>query len=325
MRYSLTNPKLSGKLLGLLWLLPLIALAEPKVVASIKPVHSLVAGVMQGIGEPRLLVPGGASPHQYSLRPSDARAISEADVVFWIGPELESFASKPLRNTEGKLRAVALLDAPGVVVLPLREGGAWEPHRHDAMADESTAHPVEQDHEQSHESGRDVHIWLDPVNAAAMVRQIVAVLSETDPSHRTDYQHNGTLLIERLNRLDQQLAAELAPIRGRPYVVFHDAYQYFERRYGLSAVGSIVLDPEQRPGAKRLADIQAGIRDHGVRCVFGEPQFQPALVETVIAGSNARLGVLDPEGGAELQPGPEAYFQLLQRLSSALRACLGDA
>ncbi|MEI2773496.1 MAG: zinc ABC transporter substrate-binding protein [Candidatus Competibacter sp.] len=147
MRYSLTNPKLSGKLLGLLWLLPLIALAEPKVVASIKPVHSLVAGVMQGIGEPRLLVPGGASPHQYSLRPSDARAISEADVVFWIGPELESFASKPLRNTEGKLRAVALLDAPGVVVLPLREGGAWEPHRHDAMADESTAHPVEQDHE----------------------------------------------------------------------------------------------------------------------------------------------------------------------------------
>lgn len=309
------------KMLGLSLFLPLVALAGPKIVASIKPVHSLVAGVMREVGEPRLLVLGGASPHEYSLRPSDARAISEADIVFWIGPELESFMVKPLQNAKGRVRSVALLDAPGVAVLPLREGGAWEPHQH---------HPTEpvghhSDHDHDHESGRDVHIWLDPVNAVAMARRIVAVLGDADSAHRADYERNGAALIERLNQLDQQLAGDLAPIKDRPFIVFHDAYQYFERRYGLSAVGSVVLNPEQQPGAKRVTEIQARIRDLGVRCVFGEPQFQPALVETAIAGSGARSGVLDPEGGAELQAGPEAYFELLRRLADSLRTCLSGA
>ena len=328
MRHSSTNPRLSRKLLGLLLFLPLAALAEPRVVASIKPVHSLVASVMQGVGEPSLLVRGGASPHEYNLRPSDARAINEADVVFWIGPELESFLVKPLNNAKGKVRSVALLDAPDVAVWPLREGGAWEPHSHDRAAlgghhEDHRDHDRDRDHD--HAAGRDAHIWLDPVNAAAMVRQIVAALGAVDPAHRADYERNGAALIERLNQLNQQLAAGLAPVEDRPYIVFHDAYQYLERRYGLSAVGSITLSPEQRPGAKRVAEIRARIRDLGVRCVFGEPQFQPALVETVIAGSSARLGVLDPEGGAELRAGPEAYFQLLRGLSVALRTCLGSA
>lgn len=307
--------------LGLLLFSPLTAFAEPKVVASIKPVHSLVAGVMREVGEPRLLVPGGASPHEYSLRPSDARAISEADIVFWIGPELESFMVKPLQNAKGRVRSVALLDAPGVAVLPLREGGAWEsrPHGHEGGA----GHDAEHDRDRG--AARDAHVWLDPVNAVAMVRHIVATLGEADPDHRADYQRNGAALIERLNRLNRQLAMELGPIEDRPYIVFHDAYQYFERRYGLSAVGSVVLNPEQRPGAKRVTEIQARIRDLGVRCVFGEPQFQPALVETAIAGSGARSGVLDPEGGAELQAGPEAYFELLRRLADSLRTCLSGA
>lgn len=307
--------------LGLLLFSPLPAFAEIKVVASIKPVHSLVAGVMKGVGEPLLLVRGGVSPHEYSLRPSDARAISEARVVFWIGPDLESFMVKPLNNAKGQTQAVALLGAPGVTVLPLREGGAWEPHQH---------HPTEpvghhSDHDHDHESGRDVHIWLDPVNAVAMARRIVAVLGDADSAHRADYERNGAALIERLNQLDQQLAGDLAPIKDRPFIVFHDAYQYFERRYGLSAAGSITLSPEQRPGAKRVTEIQARIRDLGVRCVFGEPQFQPALVETAIAGSGARSGVLDPAGGAELQAGPEAYFELLRRLADSLRTCLSGA
>lgn len=309
------------KVLGWSLFLPLVALAGPRIVASIKPVHSLVAGVVREVGEPRLLVPGGASPHEYSLRPSDARAISEADIVFWIGPELESFMVKPLQNAKGRVRSVALLDAPGVAVLPLREGGAWEsrPHRHEGGA----GHDAE--HERDRGAARDAHVWLDPVNAVAMVRHIVATLGEADPDHRADYQRNGAALIERLNELNRQLAMELGPIQDRPYIVFHDAYQYFERRYGLSAVGSVVLNPEQRPGAKRVAEIQARIRDLGVRCVFGEPQFQPALVETAIVGSGARSGVLDPEGGAELQAGPEAYFELLRRLADSLRTCLSGA
>lgn len=317
-------PKLLGGMLLLGGSLAAFAM-EPKVVASIKPVHSLVAGVMQGVGEPRLLVSGGASPHEYSLKPSDTRALSEAQLVFWIGPDLESFLVKPLNNVKDRVRAVALLDAPGMMILPLRKGGAWEPHQHghaEPDHDQKKESPAEHDHE--HAADHDTHIWLDPVNAIAMVRQIVAQLGEADAAHKADYERNGAALIERLNRLNQQLITELAPVKSQPYLVFHDAYQYFERRYDLSAVGSVVLSPEQRPGAKRVADIQARIHDLHARCVFSEPQFQPALVETVIAGSTARRGVLDPLG-AELTAGPEAYFQLVQGLSSSLRACLSGS
>ena len=295
-------------LIGVLLFVPLLAVAaQPLVVASIKPVHALAAGVMQGVGEPLLLLPGGASPHEYSLKPSDARALGVAQVVFWIGPELESFLVKPLTNAP-TARSVALMAAPGVTVLPRREGGVWEVHDHDP------------DHAPA--ASRDAHVWLDPVNAVAMVRQIVTVIGAVDPAHQAEYARNGAALIGQLERLNQQLAAALASVREQPYLVFHDAYQYFERRYRLNAVGSVVLDPEQRPGAKRVADIQARVREHKVRCVFSEPQFQPALVETMIAGSNARRGTLDPLG-VDLPAGPDAYFQLLEGLAVALRGCLG--
>lgn len=323
------NPMRAGvlkKLLGGLLFLPLVALAtQPQIVTSIKPVHSLVAGVMQGVGEPLLLVSGGASPHDYSLKPSEARAIDQAQVVFWIGPDLESFLIRPLDNVKDKIRVVALLDAPGMTVLPLREGGAWEPHGHEHGHDEHSHETPEDgddhEHEHVHQADHDPHVWLDPVNAIAMVRRIMTVLSEVDVAHRADYQRNGAALIERLDRLNQRLTTELAPIKQQPYLVFHDAYQYFERRYDLDAIGSVTMSAERRPGAKRVADIQARIRDLQVRCVFSEPQFQPALVETIIAGSAARRGVLDPLG-AELPPGPDAYFQLLQGLATSLRACL---
>ena len=295
-------------LIGALWFAPLAVLAAPAVVASIKPVHALVAGVMLGVGEPRLLVAGGASPHEYSLKPSDGRALGAAQVVFWIGPELENFLVKPLANAPAA-RSVALLTAPGVTVLPLREGGVWE------------AHDEAHDHAHDLTASHDAHVWLDPINAIAMVRQIVAVLGAADPAHQAEYARNGAALVERLERLNQHLAAVLAPVRTLPYLVFHDAYQYFERRYGLNAVGSVVLSPEQRPGAKRVAEIQARVREFKVRCVFSEPQFQPALVTTIIAGSAARQGVLDPLG-AELPAGPDAYFHLLEALAEAVRGCL---
>ena len=323
------NPMGSGvlkKLLGGLLFLPLVALAtQPQIVTSIKPIHSLVAGVMRGVGEPLLLVSGGASPHDYSLKPSEARAIEQAQAVFWIGPDLESFLIRPLNNVKDKVRVVALLDAPGMTVLPLREGGTWEPHGHEHGHDEHGHETSEDgdgnDHQHDHQAGHDPHVWLDPVNAIAMVRRIMTVLGEVDIAHRADYQRNGAALIEHLDHLNQRLAMELAPVRQQPYLVFHDAYQYFEQRYDLDAIGSVTMSAERRPGAKRVADIQARIRDLQVRCVFSEPQFQPALVETIIAGSAARRGVLDPLG-AELPPGPDAYFQLLQGLATSLRACL---
>ena len=326
MQFNPMRSSVLKKLLGGLLFLPLVALAtQPQIVTSIKPVHSLVAGVMQGVGEPLLLVSGGASPHDYSLKPSEARAIDQAQVVFWIGPDLESFLIRPLDNVKDKVRVVALLDAPGMTVLPLREGGTWEPHGHEHGHDEHSHETPEDgddhEHEHVHQADHDPHVWLDPVNAIAMVRRIMIVLGEVDVAHRADYQRNGAALIERLDRLNQRLTTELAPIRQQPYLVFHDAYQYFERRYDLDAIGSVTMSAERRPGAKRVADIQARIRDLQARCVFSEPQFQPALVETIIAGSAARRGVLDPLG-AELPPGPDAYFQLLQGLATSLHACL---
>lgn len=332
---------LSWALLSLWLALPLAVIAEgAKVVVSIKPLHSLVAGVMRGVAEPLLLLPGGASPHGYSLKPSDRQALANARVVFWIGPQLERFLVKVLQNQREQTQSVTLLEVPGVTLLPLRAGGVWETHQHGQ--EEADAQDGHRDDEHEHESetvavapgsptatethkhsasDQDLHIWLDPLNAIAMVGRIATVLSEADPAHRNDYERNSAALIEQLTQLNEKLAQDLAPVLNQPYIVFHDAYQYFERRYGLQAVGSITLDPEQRPGARRVAEIQARIRTGKIRCVFSEPQFEPALIDTLIAGSDARRGVLDPLG-AELPTGPDVYFQLLRNLAGVLRDCL---
>ena len=302
--------------------LPWYALATPQVVASLLPIHSLVAGVMEGVAQPQLLITGKASPHDYHLRPSEMRMIANADVLFWVGAELEGFLVKPLHNAATvehaapRPRSVALLETPGITVLELRSGGIWEEHQH------QDAHEQGADAPAAHAGhAHDPHIWLDPSNAVAMVAHINSVLSAADPVNQAIYQRNSATLIERLHELNRQLEALLLPVKQQPYLVFHDAYQYFERHYALNAVGSVVLEPEQRPGVKRVAEIQERMRKRDVRCVFSEPQFQPLLVETLIAGSTAHSAVLDPLG-AEISPGPNAYFQLIEQLGQALQQCL---
>jgi zinc transport system substrate-binding protein len=294
------------------------AAAGRDVVVSNKPIHALVAGVMLGVGEPALLLSGASSPHDYSLRPSDARRLADADLVFWVGEDLETFLTKPLATLAGGAEVVALSEADGIVLLPSREGGVWEPHEHD---EEAAGHAEEDEH--GHEDGeRDMHLWLDPQTAAAMVAAIVAALDAADPDHAGRYDANGRELQRRLLALDWQLREQLAPVTERPFVVFHDAYQYFARRYDLNEVGSITVDPQRRPGAQRLAEIRAQLQAIEAACVFAEPQFEPALVDTVIEGSAARKGVLDPLG-ATLAAGPEQYFELLDGLADALVDCLG--
>lgn len=285
--------------------------AQPEVVASIKPIHSLVAGVMAGVGEPLLLVEGTRSPHGYSLRPSQARALSQAGAVFWVGEDLETFLVKPLEAFTTDAKVVALSAADGVELVPTREGGLWDDHDHAA------------EHGHEHDAV-DMHIWLDPHNADAMVGAITTTLSEIDPGHAAAYQANAATLRAALAQLDASLAGKLAPVRDRPFVVFHDAYHYVEDRYGLNAVGSITVDPQRRPGAGRLQEIRALLDERDAACVFAEPQFEPALVDTVIEGTGANKGVLDPLG-AQLDAGPEQYFQLLNALSDALVECLGRA
>ena len=289
------------------------ALADaPKVVASIKPVHSLVAAVMEGVAEPALIVRGAASPHTYAMKPSDARALAAADLVFWVGPELEGFLAKPLEANARKAQAVELLEAPGIALLDAREGGAWDAHGH------GHAHG----HKNAHEEVN-THIWLDPGNARAMVAAIAEALSAKDPANAAAYKVNADRTVRSIDALDAELKAALTPVVGKPFVVFHDAYQYFEAHYGLNGVGAITVNPERRPSAKRLSEIRARITGLGAACVFAEPQFEPALVDTIVEGTGAKKGVLDPEG-ADLKDGPGLYPVLMRNIAAALKGCLGS-
>lgn len=286
----------------------------PGVVVSVKPLHSLTAAVMQGVGTPHLLVQGAASPHAYAMKPSDARALSQAALVVWVGPELETFLRKPLASLSGPARDLRLAQAPGVKLHETREGGAWDDHSH--------GHGHGHDHGHAHDhGGPDGHIWLDPTNAKAIAAAVAAALTRVDPTNAATYAANLAALTARLDALDAEIAAMLAPVKDRPYIVFHDAYQYLERRYGLNAAGAITVSPEVRPGAARLSALRARIAKAGAVCVFAEPQFEPTLVRTLVEGTKARTGTLDPEGAA-IPDGPDLYFTLLRFNAKALVDCL---
>ncbi len=296
----------AAALAAALLLAPPAAAAAPRVVASIKPIHALVAAVMAGVGEPELIVAGGTSPHLYSLRPADAARLAAADLVFWVGPVFEGFLVKPLAALATKAEVVELDRAPGMRLLPARAGGAWE-------ADENGHHASALE--------QDGHLWLDPGNAEAVVRLAAERLAAHDPANAERYRLNAAAALQRIEALDARLSQRLAAVRAVPFVVFHDAYQYLERRYRLAAIGSITVSPEQRPGARRLLAIRAKIKALDARCVFSEPQFEPRLVQTMTAGTSARSGMLDPEGAA-LAPGPELYDRLMTGLADALVQCL---
>lgn len=287
----------------------------PDVVVSIKPIHSLVAGVMQGVATPLLLVKGGGSPHGYVLRPSEARALAKAQLVVWVGEELESFLQKPLSTLGRNAQQLKLSVQLQGKLLVKRQGGSWEGHAHQHSNEEGATGLKKQ-----HQSA-DLHLWLDPMLAKQIVILTDKRLSEIDPAHRSQYDRNTTALIKKLEQLDQKLRKQLAPVKDVPYIVFHAAYQYFESAYGLNAVGSITIDPERRPGAKRIKEIRQKIKQLGARCVFSEPQFKSRLIATVIEGTEAKTGTLDPLG-ADLPAGTEAYFQLMTRLGDNLYAGL---
>ncbi len=311
----------------------------PNVVVSIKPIHSLVAAIMQGVGEPALVVEGAASPHTYALKPSNAAALQDADVVFWVGHGLEAFLEKPLEALGDKATVVELEDAPGLEKLPFREGGPFEAHEHEgedghdhahgeeghdhAHGEEGHDHGAEAGHE-GHEHGAfDMHLWLSPDNARAIATEAARVLSEKDPAHAAAYQANLAALTEKLGALDTEIAATVAPVKEKPFVVFHDAYQYFEHHYGVNTAGSITVSPETLPGAARLTEIRDKVKTLGATCVFAEPQFEPKLVNVVIEGTDAKSGTLDPEA-ATLDPGPDLYFTLMRSIATSLRDCLGQ-
>lgn len=315
-----TMPLLS--LIPMLLLAPGMAAAAPDVVASIKPVNSIVAAIMKGAGTPHLLVEGAGSPHDYSLKPSKAKALQQADLIFWVGPGLETFLDKPLDALAGKAKVVALAEAKGVELLPLREGGPFEAH------DDGDAHEAGHDHDKGHghshddEHGtHDMHIWLDPDNAKAMAATIAETLSTADKANAPLYAENLTRFQAQVDAMDKQIATMLAPVKDKPFIVFHDAYQYFEHRYHVTVAGSVTVSPEKAPGAERVSALHAKIKSLDAACIFAEPQFTPKLIKVVSEGSNARTGTLDPLGTG-LADGPDLYPALMTDLATAMATCL---
>lgn len=298
----------------------------PNVVVSIKPIHSLVASIMQGVGKPALIVEGAASPHTYSMKPSNAAALQKANIVFWVGYGLEAFLEKPLESLGSGAKIVELDDAPGLEKLKFREGGAFEAHddgdEHEAGAEGTEAHEEAGHH---HDEGEfDLHLWLDPINAKAMAAEIEKTLATADPANAATYKTNLDALNTRLDALDKKLVETVAPIKDKPFIVFHDAYQYFEHRYMVKVAGSITVSPETLPGAARLKQIHEKIVELGATCVFAEPQFEPKLVNVVLEGTSAKSGTLDPEA-ATLEAGPDLYFQLMDSIGTSLKTCLSNA
>jgi len=299
------------------------ALAEvPQVAVSIKPIHSLVAAVMEGAGTPGLIVKGTGSEHGYALRPDDARMLANADIVFWIGPEMETFLQRPLETLATKAQKIELGEAPGIDHIPMREGGTFEAHSHDHDHDHSHGHDHGHAHHDDHgDHHEDLHIWLDPINAKAALAEIARVLAETDPENADLYASNAGTYEKRLDDLVTKINDDLASVRGRPFIVFHDAYHYFEKRFDIYAAGSITVSTAQSPSAQRVAEIRDKVRELKAACVFSEPQFESRLVTTVIEGTDAKTGILDPLG-FDIEEGPDQYPQMIENIAISLKNCL---
>lgn len=299
--------------------------ASPRVVVDIAPLHSIVAEVMKGVGSPDLLVQPGASPHSYSLRPSEAEALARADVVFWISEELSPWLESPLENLAGSARKVEMLELPETHRLGFREGASFEAHDHGDEDDHDGHHDDHEEghggHEDHHHGDHDPHAWLDPVNAKTWANEIARVLSGVDPANTQTYQENARSFGESLDLLTARLDERARRLDGIRFIVFHDAYQYFERRFGLQAAGAISLSDASDPSPARIREIQTLVSELGVTCAFTEPQYNPGLVKTVFEGSEVRrIGVMDPLG-VDIEPGPGLYAELLNRLMASLEQC----
>ncbi len=281
--------------------------AEVKVLTSIKPLQLIAAAVQDGAGVPEVLLPPGASPHNYALRPSDVRRVQSADLLYWIGPDMEGFLPRVLKGRT--LPSVAVQDLPG---LKLRHFGE-DNHAHAEEADE---------HDHDHRPGSlDAHLWLSPVNARVIAAKIAADLSAVDPANAGRYQGNLKAFDERLDALDLRLKARLAVVEGKPYFVFHEAFDYFEDAYGLKHAGVFSVAAEVQPGAQHVAAMRARLQAVGKTCVFSEPPLRPRLAETLVAGLPVKLAELDALGGYTPATA-RGYEQVLEKLGNDLAGCL---
>ena len=299
--------------------------AELKVVTTIKPVHSLLANVMKGVGEPALIIDGSTSPHNFTLKPSHAKLIEQADIIFWIGKDLETFMEKPLDSIVKNAKIVSFMEMNNIKKLKFREENIFEHDEHEEHEghDEHEEHESHDEHDEpdghDHAHGEfDVHIWLDPSNAKEMVHEIAHELSDIDPANKDKYNANAEAtslaLDELINNINQSINKDAR------FVVFHDAYQYFEKRFGISTSGALTLNTDVLPGAKQISDIQNIIKEKTIKCIFSEPQFNPKIIETIAKDTGIKTGIFDPLG-ANIKSDKDLYFKLINNLAKGLKNC----
>ena len=281
--------------------------AAANIVVSIKPIHSLVATITKGVTNPFLLLKGRASPHAYSLRPSDAKKLRNAKLIFWIGDDLETFLIKPLQTLGKRATIVALSKAKGLTRLKYRDKKHFKFKRKSG-------------HDHGHE-GVDQHFWLDPANAIAFSHKIETALQVVDPQNAKIYSTNSAQLRKRLITLIKKTTSRFQSLKQRPFFVFHEAYQYFENRFGLSAAGSVITHTDVPSSAKHISQILKQVKATGSNCVFTEPQFNPKLAKLVTRGTGARLSTIDPLG-VNLKDGPGLYIKLIENVSKSFEDCL---
>ena len=327
-------------ILSILSLLTFIspANAETKVVASIKPIHSLASYLMDGVSEPGLIVDGYASPHSFAMKPSHAKMLQEGDLIFWVGEDLESFLEKPLKSIAKKAEKIELMEIKGLNKLKFRERNIFDGHDdhghddghkeddHDDHAKKEDDHGHDDEHKEDghddhegHAHGEyDPHIWLDPSNAKVILKEMAEHLIEKDQKNTSIYKSNLKKALKELDKLTKDVKSDLN--KEFKSIVFHDAYQYFEKRFDINVMGAFTVNPDVMPGAEQLAEIREIIEHDKVSCVFSEPQFNPDIINAVAKDMNISTGVLDPLG-ATLNPGKDLYFDLISNMSKSFKGC----
>ena len=303
-----------------------LAKADLKVVTSIKPIHSLASYIMDGVGSPGLIVDGYNSPHSFQLKPSHAKMLEQADIIFWIGEDLENFLEKPLATIAKKAEKIELLEIKGIKKLKFRERNIFEEHEgHDDHGDDAKkeehddhghdAKKEEHDDHEGHGHGEyDPHIWLDPINAKVILNEITEHLIENDSKNASTYKSNLAKALAEIDKLIIDVITETNTDLN--YVVFHDAYQYYENRFNVNILGAMTVNPDVMPGAEQIHEIHEVIEHDNVSCILSEPQFNPDIIKSIAKDTNVKTGVLDPLG-ANLKPGKDLYFDLIRNMSAS--------
>ena len=316
--------------------------ADVKVVTSIKPIHSLASYVMDGVGKPDVIVDGYNSPHGFSLKPSHAKMLENADLVIWVGEDLEAFLEKPLNTIAKKAKNIEVMDLKGIKKLEFREKNIFEghdDHGHDEHKDEHKEHGHDEHKDEHKEHGHDEHkdehkehdgheghahgehdphVWLDPMNAKVIVKEITKQLVQLDSKNSAAYKANSKKALADIDKLTKAIKKDLN--KDLRFVVFHDAYQYFENRFNIKVLGALTVNTDVMPGAEQLSEIREVIEHEKVNCIFSEPQFNPSIIKSIAKDTKVKTGILDPLG-AKLDNGKNLYFDLLNDMASSFKGC----